>query len=501
MAEDARELGIEEYYEPVVEYYMETDADGDYIVGTDGGVHQIGEDGALTKVEGEKASTIFGKSQLDDDHVEVALSSDTKSTAADLMRAYPEIDKDLADEIVLVSDKHNFEDPAHLAHLINFETGGTFKSGETNTDSGATGLIQFIPSTMVEMGLTAEQLAALTPAEQMEYVDAYFNLPRVKDSLKQRADPAAPVSQEDVAMMVFQPAAVGQPDHVFSAKEQALNKGIKAPADYMKLMQARLTAVTPTGGDWSDITAEDIASGQIDLGRLQVEGHVAEGGDLAAHKQKFQQLREAETPKGEVVTKGTGIPTKDTEMIAGIPFGVLDQEGAQDKLPEDPPEDNPPLTDEVAEIVAESPGTEVAPGHVFLEGQPKTTPGALAPVADARQREGVAKMLAAEQAKLAVEQQKTRREALKTLGMTVTAATEKQQRKDQRRRDQAMKQAVKQANKPDPTMAVGLAAMAAQKEADALAKKRASQTAEQGDTPIGDDGLPQVTTPGSGGLR
>ena len=43
MAEDARELGIEEYYEPVVEYYMETDADGDYIVGTDGGVHQIGE--------------------------------------------------------------------------------------------------------------------------------------------------------------------------------------------------------------------------------------------------------------------------------------------------------------------------------------------------------------------------------------------------------------------------------------------------------------------------
>jgi len=96
-------------------------------------------------------------------------------------------------------------DPDHLLAVMSFETGGTFRSDIRNAaGSGATGLIQFMPATAAGLGYTTEQLAAMTPTEQLDVVEQYLSPYKGKlDSL------------EDAYMAVLYPAAVGKDsDHV-----------------------------------------------------------------------------------------------------------------------------------------------------------------------------------------------------------------------------------------------------------------------------------------------
>lgn len=70
--------------------------------------------------------------------------------------------------------------PNDLMRAIHFETAGTFdpairpidKAG--NRISSATGLIQFLESTANELGVSTQQLAGMTRAEQMPYVEQYL---------------------------------------------------------------------------------------------------------------------------------------------------------------------------------------------------------------------------------------------------------------------------------------------------------------------------------------
>ncbi len=62
-----------------------------------------------------------------------------------------------------------------LMACMAFETGRTFDPAQKNlAGSGATGLIQFMPLTARGLGTTTEALAAMTPVEQLDYVEAYF---------------------------------------------------------------------------------------------------------------------------------------------------------------------------------------------------------------------------------------------------------------------------------------------------------------------------------------
>ncbi len=67
--------------------------------------------------------------------------------------------------------------------------------------SGAVGLIQFMPATAGSLGTSTDELAAMTPEEQLEYVDKYFEPYRGKLHLL-----------SDVYMVILWPKAVGQPD-------------------------------------------------------------------------------------------------------------------------------------------------------------------------------------------------------------------------------------------------------------------------------------------------
>jgi hypothetical protein len=96
-----------------------------------------------------------------------------------------------------------------------------------NSISGATGLIQFMPSTAKGLGTSVEALRQMDAVEQMNYVHKYF-LPH-KGKMK---------SAEDVYFAVFFPAAVGKDEdwvmktkHVSASKIAAQNKVVNLNGD------------------------------------------------------------------------------------------------------------------------------------------------------------------------------------------------------------------------------------------------------------------------------
>lgn len=62
-----------------------------------------------------------------------------------------------------------------LMACIAFESGETFRPDIRNAaGSGATGLIQFMPTTALDLGTTTADLAKMTAVEQLDYVEKYF---------------------------------------------------------------------------------------------------------------------------------------------------------------------------------------------------------------------------------------------------------------------------------------------------------------------------------------
>ncbi|HEY0100541.1 MAG TPA: peptidoglycan-binding protein [Pyrinomonadaceae bacterium] len=74
--------------------------------------------------------------------------------------------------------------PEYIMAVMSFETGGTFSPAKENRSTHATGLIQFMPATaqgmLAEEGINItrsrarEIFAAMTPVEQLRYVERYF---------------------------------------------------------------------------------------------------------------------------------------------------------------------------------------------------------------------------------------------------------------------------------------------------------------------------------------
>lgn len=94
-------------------------------------------------------------------------------------------------------------DPDDLMSCIAWESGETFRANVKNmAGSGATGLIQFMPSTAKNLGTTTTALAKMTPEDQLNYVYKYF-----------RPFAGKLNNLGDVYMAILWPKGVGQPDH------------------------------------------------------------------------------------------------------------------------------------------------------------------------------------------------------------------------------------------------------------------------------------------------
>ncbi len=90
--------------------------------------------------------------------------------------------------------------PDYLMACIAFESGASFSPSIKNAaGSGATGLIQFMPTTAKHLGTTVDALAKMTAVAQLDYVEKYFKM--VNKPLK---------TLEDVYLSILYPAAVGR---------------------------------------------------------------------------------------------------------------------------------------------------------------------------------------------------------------------------------------------------------------------------------------------------
>jgi hypothetical protein len=90
--------------------------------------------------------------------------------------------------------------PSFLMACMAFETGESFSPSIKNgAGSGATGLIQFMPSTARSLGTSTDALAGMSAVQQLDYVKKYFQPYRNK--LK---------TLEDVYLAILYPAAIGK---------------------------------------------------------------------------------------------------------------------------------------------------------------------------------------------------------------------------------------------------------------------------------------------------
>jgi hypothetical protein len=89
-----------------------------------------------------------------------------------------------------------------LMACIAFESGETFSPSIKNmAGSGATGLIQFMPTTARGLGTSTADLAAMTAEEQLDYVRRYFKPYSLKIG-----------SLSDMYMAILLPKYVGRSD-------------------------------------------------------------------------------------------------------------------------------------------------------------------------------------------------------------------------------------------------------------------------------------------------
>lgn len=95
--------------------------------------------------------------------------------------------------------------PDWLAAVMSFESG--FNPAAVNSQSNATGLIQFMPSTAKNLGTTVSALRAMSFQEQLPYVIKYFG------------EKAGLRSLEDTYLKVFYPKAIGQSNNWVVARE------------------------------------------------------------------------------------------------------------------------------------------------------------------------------------------------------------------------------------------------------------------------------------------
>ena len=134
-------------------------------------------------------------------------------------------------ELKRISDKYGipFE---WMINLIRHESAGTFNPAITNS-IGATGLIQFLKSTAIDLGTTTDALRKMTFKQQLAYVDKYLYA-NLKRHLTAEGKIPNTFTQGDVFMTIFYPVAVGKPDYKFPSAVTNANSGIITPMDYVE---------------------------------------------------------------------------------------------------------------------------------------------------------------------------------------------------------------------------------------------------------------------------
>lgn len=117
-----------------------------------------------------------------------------------------------------------------LMAVMAFESGLNHKA--VNKQSGATGLIQFMPSTAISLGTSTQALKEMSNVQQLDYVYKYF-LP-YKGKIQNLAH---------AYLTVFYPVAVGKPDsYVIGAKGSKIasqNPALRSPEGEVTVLSVK----------------------------------------------------------------------------------------------------------------------------------------------------------------------------------------------------------------------------------------------------------------------
>jgi hypothetical protein len=133
------------------------------------------------------------------------------------------VSREFREKIAAICARIAIVDASWLMACMAFETGHTFDPAKRNPVSGATGLIQFMPSTAAGLETNTDELARMSAEDQLEYVERYFKpyAGRIR-------------SLSDCYMAILWPKAIGEPDDfaLFSAGQAyAQNKGLDLDPD------------------------------------------------------------------------------------------------------------------------------------------------------------------------------------------------------------------------------------------------------------------------------
>jgi len=101
--------------------------------------------------------------------------------------------------------------PDFLMACMAWESGETFSPSIVNrAGSGATGLIQFMPTTARNLGTSTAQLAQMTAVQQLDFVESYFRPYRGRL-----------MSLSDHYMAILWPNAIGKPEsHILWSRDR-----------------------------------------------------------------------------------------------------------------------------------------------------------------------------------------------------------------------------------------------------------------------------------------
>lgn len=107
------------------------------------------------------------------------------------------LDKEFLDKTKEISGRIGC-DYKDLLAVMNSESG--LRANARNSNGGATGLIQFMPATARALGTTTDELARMSPTQQLDYVEKFFNMIK-----KQAGMEGKKLSGADLYSLVFLP--------------------------------------------------------------------------------------------------------------------------------------------------------------------------------------------------------------------------------------------------------------------------------------------------------
>lgn len=135
------------------------------------------------------------------------------------------LNKQFLDRVKQIANKIGC-DYKDLLGVMHSESG--LNSKATNSKGGATGLIQFMPSTARELGTTTDALRNMSALQQLDYVEKFLVMVKNRSALKGKAK----LSAGDLYTLVFMPGKAGG-EVVASAGSSAYtaNKGLDSNGD------------------------------------------------------------------------------------------------------------------------------------------------------------------------------------------------------------------------------------------------------------------------------